>query len=321
MVLELISSLKGAEKHPVSLFFIAFIITTAAMFIAYRTFPSSSSVLTVAFVAFAFIPIMHALFLKAEIKEVNQKDVPFAFIATHFDVIHIYSWIFIGMIAAFSFWAVVLPETSEGCTGYECLIPTQSAIFEEQNKVYRGITGKVVGEKECFSDASKSFGRCFELIVMNNFWVMGFAILFSFIWGAGAIFLLGWQASVIGLFIGLEVHASSIGGGLVRAISFLPHGIPEILAYFIAAIAGGIISATISKQKFQPHEIRIVMIDTVLLFGVATITLLIGAFIETASIFGFEDMALLGIIGFFALFTILYIPGVRYRLNKIREQN
>lgn len=321
MVLELISNLRGAEKHPVSLFFIAFIVTTAAMVIAYRTFPSSSSVLTIAFVAFAFTPIMHALFLKAEIKEVKQKDVPFAFIATHFDVIHIYSWIFIGMIVAFSFWAVVLPEDNEGCTGYACLIPTQSAIFEEQNKVHRGITGNVIGEDECFDENTKSFEKCFGLIFWNNFWVMGFAILFSFIWGAGAIFLLGWQASVIGLFIGLEVHASSVSGGLIRAISFLPHGIPEILAYFIAAIAGGIISATISKQKFQPHEIRIVMIDTLLLLGLASITLSIGAFIETASIMGSEDLALLGIIGFFSLFIILYIPGVRYRLNRIREPN
>src|SRR3989338_2560763 len=272
MVLESLTSMKNAEKHPISLFFIAFIVTTGAMILSFKTFPQSSSVLTIAFIALTFMPILHSLMLREEENEISENDVPFAFIATHFNVIHIYSWIFIGLIAAFGFWSVALPESNADCTGLGCMLPERGAIFSEQTKVHSGITGNFVnitgnaiGSTECFNENTKSFAKCFELIFVNNFWVMGFAILFSLIWGAGAIFILGWQASVIGLFIGLEIQSNSLTAGALRAVSFLPHGIPEILAYFIAAIAGGIISAAISKQQFKKNEMKIVIVDTVLL--------------------------------------------------------
>ena len=131
--------------------------------------------------------------------------------------------------------------------------------------------------------------------------------------------MLGWNASVIGLFIAMEITSKSFDAGIVRAVSYLPHGIPEILAYFVAAIAGGIISAAISKKAFRSHEIRIVFIDTLLLMMLAVLTLLIGAFIETAEIFGQWEAAIGGIVAFMALYFMLYIPSIRYKLNRLRE--
>ena len=327
MVLEDIPTLQGAHKHPVSLFFIAFIVTSACMIVAFQTFPDNTSVLTLAFVAVAFMPIMHALFIQEEQKEVDEDDMPFAFIATHFEVIHIYGWIFVGLIATYAFWYAVLPATSEGCSGISCVLPSKDTLFREQNKVYTGITGKAagqltanaVGSTECFDEKTKSFEGCFQLIFNNNMWVMVLAIIFSFVWGAGALFLLGWNASVIGLFIGSEILSKSLEAGVIRAIGYLPHGLPEIMAYFVASIAGGMISATISKRKFAHHELRIVAIDSVLLLLLATITLVIGAFIETATIFNYWEAALGGIVAFMALYTVLYVPSVRYRVNRLRE--
>ncbi len=321
MVLESIINVNIAEKRPVYLFFLAFVVSTVSMFAAYNLFPESSSVLKIAFITVAFMPILHALYLREEQVEVDENDVPFAFISTHFEVIHIYGWIFLGMMVSFALWTAVLPETAQNCTGAQCILPPKSIVFSEQEKVRYGITGKVIGEQECFSDSTKSFEQCFGLIFMNNLWVLVLAILFSFIWGAGAIFLLGWNASVIGFFIGTEIMQKSLIAGIERGISYLPHGIPEITAYFIAAIAGGIISAAVSKQQFKKHEIRIVILDTILLILLGTIMLFIGAFIETAEIFAYWDAAIGGVIAFIALFFILYFPAVRYRINKLhREQ-
>ena len=319
MVLESLTNVENAQKHPFTLFFIAFVVTSASLFVAYHTFPGSSSVLALSFVALAFMPIINNLLIKSEELEVDEDDMPFAFIASHFDIINIYAWIFVGMILTYSFWAVVLPEDNHGCTGFGCLLPEKSQVFSEQKKVYGGITGKVVGQSECFSEGTKTFEGCFRLIFNNNTWVMLLSVGFSFIWGAGALFLLGWNASVIGLFIGLEVTSKNLDSGLVRAISYLPHGIPEIMAYFVAAIAGGIISAAISKKAFRKHELRIVFIDTLLLLVLAMVTLLIGAFIETAEIFTYWEAATGGIVAFIALYLILYIPSIRYRLNRLRE--
>ena len=323
MVLEALITTEEAERHPITLFFIAFGITTVSMFVAYHTFPGSSSVLAISFVSLALMPIINDMLARSEEREVAQDDMPFSFIGTHFDVLHIYGWIFMGMIITYSFWAVVLPENNRTCDstpfGIACILPEKSQVFSEQKKVYSGITGKIVGEAECFNEKSKSFENCLQLIFSNNNWVMVLAIMFSLIWGAGALFLLGWNASVIGLFVGTEIMAKSIDAGIVRAVSYLPHGVPEIMAYFIAAIAGGIISSAISKKTFKRHELRIVFIDTVLLLMVALVTLLIAAFIETAEIFNYWEAAVGGIVAFVALYMVLYIPSVRYRLNKLRE--
>ncbi len=317
MVLEALPSLQGVEKHPASLFLISFIIATIGIFVAHQTFPESTSVLALAFVATAFLPIMKSLFLNAEEKEVEESDMPFAFIATHFDVIKVYTWIFIGLAFTFSFWAVMLPESTANCDGWQCALPEKGDVFSQQAKVRSDITGNAVGSQECFSSGTKDFSNCFQLIFENNTWVMVLAIIFSFIWGAGAIFLLGWNASVIGYFVATEITSKSLDAGIARAISYLPHGIPEIMAYFIAAIAGGIISAAITKKSFQKHELRIVLVDTVLLLMLATITLFIGAYIETSEIFGDWNSALAGVVAFLALYLVLYVPSVRYRINKV----
>ncbi len=325
MVLETLYSVLRSEKHPLTLVLMAFIVTTLAMFLAYNSFPEAASVSTLLFITVGFMPIIHRLFITEEEKEVSEKDVPFAFIATHFAVVRAYGWIFVGFVVAFSTWSVALPDNQDACTGLWCGIPPKDAMFDEQKKVYSSITGKVaadsgrvIGEGECFGNG-KVFDRCFMLIFKNNFGVMARAIIFSFLWGAGAIELLGWNASVIGFFIGSEVTANSFEAGLARAVSYLPHGVPEIMAYFIAAIAGGIIHAAISKSTFQKHELRIVFIDVVLLCILATLVLFIGALIETASIFSYWDVSIAGVAIFFALFFVLWMPSVRYHIDKMRE--
>ena len=101
------------------------------------------------------------------------------------------------------------------------------------------VTGSAVG----LSDIS-----LFTLIFFSNLKVLVFCILFAVLYGVGAIFILTWNASVIGTAIGnfirLRLAESSnyfyvASLGLLR---YMIHGIPEILAYFIAGLAGGIIS-------------------------------------------------------------------------------
>ncbi len=319
MVLESLTSAKGAERHPASLFLITFVVTTASMFISYKTFPESSSVLALALATIALMPILNAILIEEEEKEVEEDSIPFAFISSHYGVIKAYSWIFVGMIFAYGFWATVLPETSESCSGLQCILPEKSVVFSEQKKVYSGITGKVIGQEECFTQNTRGFEKCFELIFGNNTWVMVLAIIFSFLWGAGAIFLLGWNASVIGWFIASEISSKSVEAGLARAISYLPHGIPEILAYLLAALAGGIISAAIAKQTFREHELRIVVVDTLLLILLAVVTLLIAAIIETAEIFGEWEIAVAGMVSLLCLYMFMYLPSVRHGLHAFRK--
>lgn len=306
MVLESLTTIEEAQRHPAYLFMVAFLVTVAGVVMAYNTFPQSSSVLAISFASIALMPFINSLFKKEEIKIATEQTTKRLFVE-NFEVIRIYTWIFLGMSTAYVFMGVFFPDDNKDCTGVTCMIPEKKIFLAEQKYIYTNITGKIVAEKECFNENTKNFDACFELIFRNNMWVMIMALVFSLVWGAGAIFLLGWNASIIGLFIATEINSNSIEAGVGRAISYLPHGIPEITAYFIAAIAGGIISAAVSKKKFKPHEIKTILIDAGILITIATITLAIGAFVETTAIFGNFTLALLGVITFVLLYTVTYL--------------
>ena len=122
-------------------------------------------------------------------------------------------------------------------------MPSESLtfVFGKQTSTIQAINNEVSG------NTYHQFST-FSRILLNNIRVLAFAILFAFVYGAGAIFILTWNASVIGTAIGnfirsnLGQYASSVGleqfanyfvvasMGLLR---YILHGIPEIIAYFL----------------------------------------------------------------------------------------
>ena len=232
MVLENISVSK-ARKHPLSLIMVAFLITGAGIWLSYFVFPESSSILSLAFVTLAFAPFIHRLFIVETSQEEEKPGWTGSFLVRHFDLTEIYAAIFMGIIIAYIFWFVMLPGQDCG-DSLNCWFPKRDVVFSEQEKVYKAITGisafanipatgNAVGKLECKSQSATIEG-CAIFIFSNNSVVLGLAILFSFIYGAGAVFLIGWNASVIGTFIGAEVVGKHLYAGVERAAGYLPHG-------------------------------------------------------------------------------------------------
>jgi len=126
----------------------------------------------------------------------------------------------------------------------------------------------------------------FSYILINNMKVLLLFFLFSFIFGAGAIYLLLWNASIIGVFLGIkaEEHLGNILikyilHPLYKLILLLPHGFFEFLAYFLAALSGGIVSIALIKN-LDKEKLERILADSILLFVFSIIFLVIGAFIE-----------------------------------------
>ena len=114
---------------------------------------------------------------------------------------------FVGLTLAFALWSFMLPQD----------------FFQVQNSKIAQIQGDVLEGNYVHGD----FGS-FAMIVQNNVQVMLFAFVFSLIFGAGAIFIITWNASILGVAItrGSEyIHEIPFVG-----MRYLPHGIPEILA-------------------------------------------------------------------------------------------
>ena len=117
---------------------------------------------------------------------------------------------------------------------------------------------------------------------------MLFTLIFSIIFGAGAIFVLAWNASVIAAAIGIFTKYSihEIPRGLAR---YMVHGLPEIAAYFITALAGGIFGVGLIRNGIKSKKFLRVIENVAIMLFASLIILIIAGLIEvyiTPEIFG-----------------------------------
>jgi len=292
MVLESIISGKDARKHPLIMMFLAAVLSSIGIWVSYYTFPSSASILSIGFITIGIIPILYTIFILEEAEEASSHAPWYSFISRHFDLIKIYSWFFIGLILSYSLWYVVLPTE------------VRTTVFSEQNEIIDNIsalrndlTGNVTVNNAVCSD---NMWCWFDVILQNNLRVLFLAVLLSLVYGVGAMFLIAWNASVIGAVIGKETivllgnYAGfgafapilAYGHGLIKAIGLIPHGIFEILGYFTGAIAGALISIAVTKGRYRKHELNQLVKDAIGLIFLSVILLVIGALIEASLIVG-----------------------------------
>lgn len=293
MVLEAVFSATEAKKHPLLMLVFAFAVNSIALWTAFFVFPTSASVVSIAFLTIALVPLIRAELGMEEKEESHHEHRGLArvFFVRHSTVLRLFIWFFLGLILSYSFWYVAMPEQ------------VRQATFLEQNKTLSEISDLKESLTGNFALETGSCGTnilCWmEVIFLNNARVLLLSILFSLIYGAGAIFLIAWQASVVGTLIGTEIlhlaamqsSASGIGalpfyaaGFAAGFLGLAPHGIPEAIGYFIGAIAGGIISAAVSRKHFSAKEVGTITVDALILVAIALALLLFGAWVEATAI-------------------------------------
>ena len=121
---------------------------------------------------------------------------------------------------------------------------------------------------------------------MNNLKVMLFCLFFSLFFGAGAIFILTWNASVIGAAMGtfatekLGIFGTHLITFPLSLMRYMTHGVFEILAYFMAGLAGGIISVAIINNDLVGEYKKRILKDSIDLILLAVAFLIVGAIVE-----------------------------------------
>ncbi len=254
MVLESLINPYQAKKSPTSLFLLGLLYSTFAVLLSLTIFPEDPSLTIV------FLTVMGALPLFVNtIKSEQRKDyrrVPL--IKEHTDIFLVFLFLFLGILFGYIFWDSILINNE----------------FSSQI----AFTGSAVNLK------------AFSIILLNNIKVLAFCFLFSFLYGSGALYILTWNASVIATAISQLIQSEMIAlaPSLInyfKAInvglgSYLIHGIPEILSYFIAAVAGGIISAAVIRHDYKSKEFKNTLIDSIDLIAMSLIILLVAGFIE-----------------------------------------
>ena len=271
MTLESIISPFSAVDKPGHMFFTGIIYASLAVLLSNWVFKDSESLIMVFLTVLAAVPIMYTTMKMEENVTVKLKD-EISILKRHAKVIKYLTCLFLGFVVAYTFWFVVLP--------WEITEP----LFSTQIHTIQGINGKLTGD--AISGASISQGSVFFQIFLNNFKVLLFALFFSFFYGAGAIFILTWNASVIaaaaGGFIQKAVLAGTHMAGAVPLafLRYAIHGIPEIVAYFVAGLAGGIISVAMINGDLEGDKYRKIVLDVVDLCLIALVILIIAALLE-----------------------------------------
>jgi len=276
-MIELIMKPKRAERRPWEMFFVGLFWASVSLLLVSFVFgrdsvlKDGSGLLVVIFTVIACLPFMYYIIKLEEGKDI-EIDSTGRLIKEHSKAVHALMWLFIGFIVAFSFWYSVLPDQS--AQNFNFQIKTFCAINSPANYPYcLDIHGVPV------ATAVVTGGEAVKSIFANNIFVLIFTILLSLAFGAGAMFILVWNATVI---------AAAMGIFAKKTLSLLPlaltrymfHGIPEIGAYFVGALAGGILSVAVIRRDLHGEGKWRILQDSLLLIIIAIAILFIAALLE-----------------------------------------
>jgi len=277
-MLESMINPKRAEKGPWKMFFIGLLYASLSLILVHFLFKGDSvmskfsGLIVVLFCVMFSLPFMFFI-IRQEEKEDEEISGAFSVWKTHSDAIYAFLWLFLGFIIAFAFWNVILQDPKLLNAQIETYCSINSPGNIEDCVAKYSFTTKTIS-----SSTSNNVVR-FVSIIGNNFGVMILTLIFSLIFGAGAIFVLAWNASVIsaaiGIFTKYTIH--EIPMGLLR---YMIHGFPEIAAYFTTALAGGMFGVGVIRHGIADKKFVKVLAHVGILLGIAFITLIIAALIE-----------------------------------------
>ena len=268
MVFEYIFNPFVLKKKPWEMFLVGFVYSIVALTLSYLVFKEASGLLTVFLIVIAILPTMYIT-----VKSEEELDLKYAgewkLLQEHAKVIIFLLCMFLGITAALTVSYVFLPHS------------VVDSVFDLQQKaivnVNNYVRGSIVGDG---ITAQITKTDVFIKIFLNNLKVLFFCLIFSLLYGTGALFILTWNASVIAAAVGSLIKnkiaetASLAGLGLfsvyfgTAAFSFLKymlHGILEITAYFIIGLAGGILSMALIKKDLSYDSVMTDVLDLVLI--------------------------------------------------------
>ena len=257
---------KKAQRHPLEMMLIGFFYTSISIFLGAWIFPEYASLTIVFFTVFSCLYVIQGAIKREEIKENNYKSEKWL-LKHHSRTIIFLLFLFLGFVFAFTFWTIVLPQDNV------------SMLFNMQHSSIEGIKANLVSGNaiETTSTLAKIF--------LNNIKVLSISLIFAIFYGAGAIYILVWNASVMGYLIGnLARHTFGLSSLPVIITKYFLHGIPEIIAYLIAALAGGILGIGLLRHGFKDKRFFRVLENVILLLFIAIVVLI--SFSAVSNAFG-----------------------------------
>ena len=277
-MLESLINPRRAEKGPWKMFFIGLLYASLSILLVKLFFSGDpvlvkySGLIVVTFCTMFSLPFMFYIIKMEEKRDEYAQGIKRLW-NVHKDAMFALIWLFLGFVVAFSFWFLVLQDS----TLLNAQIETYCAINapgQVEGCVAQYTTGGFLSPTGSATGMARFTG-----ILENNIYVMIFTIMLSLIFGAGAIFILAWNATVIASAVGVftQFQISEIPRGILR---YMIHGLPEITTYFLAALAGGIIGTGLIRNGIKDERFLHVIENALILLFVGIVILIVAGLME-----------------------------------------
>lgn len=265
-MLESLVNFDEVSRRPYLMFFWAILLSSIAVVLSTQlsyelsisgTTLSLSGIFVVLFTIIPSVYLVTVMIKREEsMAEEDVKKNKTSFWSRHNRDVLILLFFFFGLVISFAVWSFFLPHD----------------FFQIQVSKINQLRGGI--PQGTFTGGSFD---SFTGILYNNLQVMGFAFIFSLLFGAGAVFILTWNASVLGVYI--AQLSKSVWHIPVVSLSFLPHGIPEIAGYILAGLAGGLLSAAVLRRH-ESGVLKIISLDILKVLLLAIILIAAASGIE-----------------------------------------
>ena len=246
---EQIYSIEWLSKKPRYTFLLGLVYSLLGIVTALLLFPENPSLASIAFTTIAIVPSLSRLLQQEENEERKFKKFSIRKVFTsHHDMFQIYIFLFFGILLTYSFFSIMLPDLAK------------QHLFSSQLGIYQTFLG-----------GATDFQQNFGMLIKNNLIVLIVFFALSFIYGAGSVFLITWNASVWGAIFGHIAHQAAATQGIHPFISFFTLFIGVFPHTFLEAL----------REQILSKRFRIIVIDGLFLFGLSCLIILIGAFVES----------------------------------------
>lgn len=289
MVIEHLFKEKWIQRRPIYSFFLGIIFTIIAFITSYVLFNKVPHLIGISTILFIVILALYGVNKLFDIEEKIEAKPHKNFFREHKEVIDFFLYFFIGVFLTFFLISMISPD----------LIFSEKSLYIKDSGI-RSLIDQVRFEKteniplppqsfEQFeSQKYQSISNDIVNIFSNNLYVMILSFFLSLFYSSGALFLITFNASIFAstiadVILGKLGEASVLFGSTLvicnLAIIFF-HMMPEIAAYVMAAIAGGILSKAFIREKLFSKKFKRVIKDSFLLLLISIILLLASAIME-----------------------------------------
>lgn len=216
------------ENKLLGIFLISFVLSTVMVWFSKVLLPLPTGVTSVFLVSLAAAyPVVSYLKQEEESESAKAKRLSEkTLLKRHERELGIYIAFFLGVTSAYIIMSAALSPS----------------VFEAQGVAMQaaGISGQVTG------------GLSFASILFNNLVVFGITFALSLLISAGTVFILVWNASILGIF--LSSLSDNVLYAQAQALIYLPHGLLEIGGYILAGIAASLLAYQLDRKIRGKHS-------------------------------------------------------------------